>query len=198
MFTRVLFVMLVAAFSFTRGDAAGIETLLMPGKVANAHAKYEEKCENCHDRSNRERQSALCLDCHKDVAADVSGKKGFHGGLLAIDRSQCRACHTDHLGRGADIVRMDVVAFVHDNTDFPLRAQHALVDCGSCHQTGKKYREAPTRCSDCHRKEDPHAGKLGNDCGACHTPSSWNKAEFDHGKTQFALHGKHADVPCLA
>src|SRR5690242_20599009 len=125
MFTRVLLIMLAVAFSIPRADAAGIETLLMPGKVSKTHEKYEETCNNCHDRSNRERQSALCLDCHKDIAADVHAKTGFHGRLVNIDRSQCRACHTEHLGRDADIMRMNVVTFDHGKTDFPLEGQHA-------------------------------------------------------------------------
>src|SRR5215831_3905346 len=164
MFTRALLLM-CAALCMMRTDAAGIETLLMPGKVSTAHAKYEESCENCHDRSNRERQSALCLACHKDVAADVRSKQGFHGRLANIDRAQCRACHSEHLGREADIVHLSTVAFQHDNTDYALHGQHALIDCGSCHQTGKKYRDATHRCVDCHRKDEPHDGKLGNECG---------------------------------
>jgi hypothetical protein len=193
-----ILLMLAAAFIGARSNAAGIETLLMPGKVANAHAKYEETCTNCHDRSNRERQTELCLDCHKDVAADVRSKAGFHGRLPAIERAQCRACHSEHLGRDADIMRLNIAAFPHDNTDYPLYGQHALVDCGSCHQAGKKYRDAPGRCIDCHRKDDAHDNKLGNDCGSCHEASAWNKTKFDHNKTQFALRDKHVDVPCLA
>jgi cytochrome c2 len=36
--------------------AAGIETLLMPGKVIAGHAKFEQECAKCHDRANRDRQ----------------------------------------------------------------------------------------------------------------------------------------------
>ena len=194
----LILLMLAATLIGGRSDAAGIETLLMPGKVASAHAKFEETCANCHDRSNRDRQSALCMDCHKDVAADVRGKIGFHGRLPAIERAQCKSCHADHLGRDADILRMNATAFNHDNTDYPLRGQHALVECGSCHVSGKKYRDAPNRCIDCHKKNDAHDNKLGNDCGSCHEPSTWSKHKFDHNKTQFSLVDKHAEVPCQA
>ncbi|HYM36062.1 MAG TPA: hypothetical protein VET48_11735, partial [Steroidobacteraceae bacterium] len=190
--------LLAAAFCIARSDAAGIETLLMPGKVSDAHAKYEETCNNCHDRTNRDRQSALCMDCHKEVGADVRSKKGFHGRLTNIDRAQCRACHAEHQGRDADIVHMSIVTFQHDNTDYPLHGQHSLVDCATCHTQGKKYSEASSRCIDCHRKDEPHDGKLGNDCGNCHSETTWNKAKFDHSKTKYALHDKHVDVPCLA
>jgi hypothetical protein len=197
MFTRALIVMLAALFS-SSGYAVDFETLLMPGKVSNAHAKYESTCNNCHDRSDRGRQSELCLACHKDVATDVRGKTGFHGKLSNIERTQCRACHSEHLGRDADILRMNVTAFRHDNTDYPLKGQHALVECSACHQSGKKYREAPSECVACHRKNDPHENKLGDDCGSCHEATRWNLHKFDHNKTKFVLRDKHTEVPCLA
>src|SRR5215475_12873272 len=59
--------------------AATIEKLIMPGPVSKAHAKIEGECSNCHDRANRERQTALCLDCHKDTAADISSRSRYHG-----------------------------------------------------------------------------------------------------------------------
>src|ERR1700743_937052 len=59
--------------------AASVETLLMPGKVTRAHEKQEESCANCHDRSNARTQTSLCLDCHKEIAEDVRGKRGYHG-----------------------------------------------------------------------------------------------------------------------
>ena len=70
--------------------AASIETLLMPGKVSNAHAKLEAECSQCHDRSDRSRQATLCMACHKEVAADVRGHTGFHGRLPAIETAQCK------------------------------------------------------------------------------------------------------------
>jgi hypothetical protein len=74
----------------------------MPGKLTTAHAKFEEDCTNCHDRSNRARQPQLCLACHKDIAADVGAKRGFHGRLTGASTAlQCRACHSEHLGRDA-------------------------------------------------------------------------------------------------
>jgi len=190
--------MLAATFFAARSDAAGIETLLMPGKVSSAHTKYEEQCASCHDRSNRDRQSVLCLDCHKDVAVDVRGKKGFHGRLPAIERAQCKACHSEHLGRDANILRLNALTFRHDATDFPLLGQHASAACDSCHVAGKKHRDATQRCVDCHRNDEVHDGKLGTDCGSCHEATAWNRTTFDHGKTEFALLDKHQTVPCLA
>jgi len=175
---------------------AGIETLLMPGKVSAAHAKLESECTQCHDRADRAKQAELCMACHKEVGADVRAHTGFHGRLPGIDTAQCKACHSEHLGRGADIVKLNKPAFDHSRTDFVLAGAHASAACAECHQTGKKFREAPGACFDCHRNDDPHAGKFGKDCGACHAVASWSNAKFDHGKTKFALHDKHQQVPC--
>jgi hypothetical protein len=65
----------------------------MPGKVTTAHAKWEEQCSQCHDRTDRSRQTGLCLDCHKEIAGDVRQHRGFHGRLQSIDTSECWACH---------------------------------------------------------------------------------------------------------
>ena len=59
----------------------------MPGKVTRAHEKQEENCANCHDRSNVRTQSSLCLDCHKEIAADVRDHLGFHGRMAQLPAS---------------------------------------------------------------------------------------------------------------
>src|SRR5665213_278721 len=73
--------------------AAAVETLLMPGKVADAHAKLEATCSNCHDRSNVRSQTSLCLDCHKQIATDIGRQLGYHGHMPNAAAGECRACH---------------------------------------------------------------------------------------------------------
>lgn len=196
----ILAAVVVMAGLFATGAcrAAGLETLLMPGKVVAGHAKFEHECAKCHDRANRERQPVLCMSCHEDVAADVRGRTGFHGRVAGIDRAQCSACHSEHLGRDADIVKMSRTAFDHSRTDFVLTGAHSAADCERCHQRGRKYRQVPKGCVDCHRDRDPHGGKLGTDCGTCHEAATWSRARFDHGKTSFALRDRHAGVTCTA
>lgn len=178
--------------------AAPLETLLMPGKVIAGHAEFEQDCGKCHDRADRERQSSLCMDCHDAIAADVTSRRGLHGRQAAGERVQCRACHTEHRGRDADIVKLIRPAFDHAQTDFALTGAHVAAPCLACHKTGQRWREAPGRCIDCHRAEEPHGGQLGADCGACHGTSSWAGGRFDHAKTRFALRDGHADVTCAA
>lgn len=178
--------------------AAGLETLLMPGEVIAGHAEFEEACGKCHDRTDRDRQSALCADCHEAVAADLRSGRGFHGRQGGGDRIQCRACHTEHKGRDADIVKLMRPAFDHSRTDFALQGAHATAACESCHATGKRFREAGGACSDCHRKDEPHGGQLGSDCSACHEATSWAGGRFDHARTRFPLKDAHAGTACGA
>lgn len=175
--------------------AASIEKLLMPGKVVQAHAKTEEECAACHDRADPGRQSALCLACHEPIAADVRARTGWHGRMPA-PQGQCRACHTEHEGRDADIVRLDRASFDHRLTDFALAGPHAAAACSDCHASGKPFRTAPHECSACHRRDDAHAGRLGADCGQCHEAVRWRPARFDHAKTRFPLAGAHREVSC--
>lgn len=176
--------------------AADIETLLMPGKVIRAHKKFESQCSECHTRFSEKTQTRLCLDCHERIDADIKRSSGFHGLNRDIKSSTCKSCHSEHLGRDADIVPLNTATFEHDTTDFPLEGAHLEVTCKSCHSADKTYAEAPTGCFDCHENSDPHKGELGKLCNNCHTTHSWEKFDFDHDKTEFALHGAHVKTPC--
>ena len=189
--------MLMSSMSPRLALAVNPETLLMPGKVTSAHQKIEEDCSQCHDRADRARQTPLCLACHDKIAADITQKRGFHGRLPGIGTSQCRACHSEHLGRDADIVRLSREQFDHRLTDFALEGRHAALACESCHRPGKAYREAPAECVSCHQKDEPHEGKLGRKCETCHNAVAWRDVRFDHNKTAYPLRDKHVDVPCV-
>src|ERR1044072_1491338 len=124
--------LLFCLFASHRTHAVNPETLLSPGKLATPHAKSEESCSNCHDRSNRARQPQLCLACHKDIAADVGARRGFHGRLQGASATlACHACHSEHLGRDADIVKFSRDQFDHERSDFPLQGAHSAVTCDS-------------------------------------------------------------------
>lgn len=174
--------------------ADSAESALMPGKVIEGHAKYEDECKNCHKRFDKGAQTGLCLDCHKETAADVRSRKGYHGRLKD---HECRTCHTDHKGRDARIVVFDKTGFKHDETGFALEDKHRATKCEGCHKPKLKYRETPSQCDACHRKDDVHKGKLGPECGNCHDAKDWKKSTFDHEKSRFKLAGgKHAKVEC--
>jgi hypothetical protein len=203
---------LLLVFAFTLAGAPvmaqSIESVLRPGDVIAGHAKWEDECSQCHVRFDRAAQDRLCMACHKDVGQDVRDKSGYHGRLRQASSGQppaCRTCHTDHRGRNARIVNLDKASFDHAATDWPLRGRHAQLaqgpqavstGCASCHQPGRKYRQAPHECNACHRKDDVHKGALGPLCADCHGEDNWKSAKFDHGKTRFALTGKHATARC--
>ncbi len=176
--------------------AVSFETLLMPGKVIEGHAKYEEQCEKCHNDFDKSKQKERCLDCHEKVNADVKADKGFHGKSKAVKTTECKTCHTEHKGRDAKVVHLDKQRFDHELTDFKLTGKHKDLTCGLCHQDDKLYREAKSQCNDCHKKIDIHKGKMGEKCQDCHKTDTWTKTEFDHDKTKFKLKGKHKEVLC--
>jgi hypothetical protein len=193
------FMRLVIAASLagaTGSHATSVETLLMPGKVAKAHAKLEEVCSNCHDRTNRVRQSELCLACHKPIAADVRSHTGYHGRMPNAAAGKCVGCHTEHQGRDGDIVRLDRTTFDHALTNFPLVGAHRTLDCLGCHKAGEAFRKAEPSCIACHKKDDYHGGQLGTKCAECHSNDNWTGGHFDHSKTKFSLTGAHQSVSC--
>ena len=173
--------------------AQGIESIVSPGKLAQPHAKVDDECKQCHTKFDRKAQDGLCVECHKEVGADVRGKTGVHG---KMKQQTCRTCHTDHKGRAALIADFDKTKFDHTPTDFVLRAKHQKVECVKCHVSGKKFRDAPLECNGCHRKDDVHKGSLGVKCADCHNENLWKEAKFDHDATRFALTGKHVDTKC--
>jgi hypothetical protein len=110
---------------------------------------------------------------------------------------ECRACHTEHKGRNADIMQLDRERFDHDLANYRLVDAHRTVDCNSCHVPQTPFHKTSSLCVDCHRKVDAHKGKLGDRCDNCHSPTSWRSVKaFDHGKTKFPLQGAHKDVAC--
>jgi hypothetical protein len=196
--TRLAMMMTVSLWTClvaTPAVAQGLESVLAPGKLAQAHAKLEEDCQKCHVRFDRAAQDRLCMDCHKDVGQDMRAKGGFHGRLKP---QACKACHGDHKGREARIVSLDKASFDHVATNFALRGGHAKVECEKCHVPGKGFRIASRDCLACHRKDDTHKGSLGPKCADCHSETSWKEAKFDHNTTHFPLTGKHESVRCAA
>lgn len=172
--------------------AQGLESVLSPGPLARAHAKLEGECSKCHVRFDRSAQARLCMDCHKDVGRDMRERTGMHGRLKP---QPCRSCHTDHRGIEAGIAEFDRKAFDHRATDHALRGRHETVECAACHVAGRKYRDAPSECQSCHRKDDRHEGTLGADCASCHGDVDWKASRFEHSRTKFALSGKHGVPP---
>jgi hypothetical protein len=173
------------------------EKLVMPGPLIEGHAKLEKNCSACHEPFSRQSQSRLCLDCHKDVAADRRGGRGYHARNPDASKKECSHCHTDHKGRAFDVIQLNRETFNHAYTNFALVGAHKRATCDGCHAKNAKYREAAGRCFDCHKSQDPHKGRLGEKCESCHVEKGWRRVKaFDHGRTRFPLVGAHRNVAC--
>jgi len=170
--------------------------ILSPGDVVESHAKVEKECSKCHKKFDKGAQNTLCKDCHKDIAKDIIELRGYHGKLK--EQKDCKACHTDHKGRKANIIVFSTAQFDHAQANFQLKGGHLneKVKCKDCHLPNKKFRDAPSTCNACHKKDDKHKGGLGTDCAQCHEEKDWKTTRFDHNKTNFKLLGKHIDVKC--
>lgn len=191
--------MLLMAPSLVARSQGIFEKLVMPGPLVEGHAKLEKDCNSCHEPFSRQSQTRLCLACHKDVAADRQDQRGYHGRHPDASKNECRYCHTDHKGRAFDIVQMNRETFNHALTDFALAGAHKRAACDGCHAKTAKFRDAPGRCFDCHKSNDPHKGRLGEKCEGCHAEDAWRRVKtFDHAKTRFPLIGAHNDVACAS
>lgn len=187
---------LLLCLSSSTALSAGLERLLMPGRVIAGHADIESECGACHDAESDQASTALCAGCHEDVSADRSSKDGFHGRFPGAQGNECITCHTDHEGRDADITAIDSGLFDHRWTDFILAGAHRSADCADCHVPNQTFRDAPGTCYGCHAEDDSHAGGLGQQCDSCHSDSNWQQTEFDHDLTDYRLTGNHSLVAC--
>jgi len=140
------------------------------------------KCESCHKGNlYTEKLTSACIDCHR--------KDDKHKGTLG---DKCGSCHTERDWK-------EPGGFDHDKTKFPLLGKHAKVECKDCHKS-TMFKEAPSTCIGCHKKDDKHEATLGESCADCHTERDWKASKFDHDRTKFKLRGGHSapKVKCEA
>jgi Doubled CXXCH motif (Paired_CXXCH_1) len=147
-------------------------------QLAGKHKSAD--CTGCHAIGKGFRiEARACYDCHK---LDEP-----HRGQLGSD---CSKCHS------VEGWRVNVTAFDHSKTRFPLVGKHQQQPCISCH-LGEIYKDLPMTCNDCHAVQDVHATRFGTSCNDCHSNDTWKLAKFDHGKqTRFALKGAHEKALC--
>ena len=138
------------------------------------------RCDACHVGNLYDKLSSECYACHRkdDKHRDQLGR-------------QCEQCHDTQ-----DWTKM--VRFDHAKSRFPLLGAHLRTKCNACHLSAA-FKDARSECVACHLKEDEHKGKLGADCGACHSARAWKLWDFDHTRrTRYPLEGAHAKARCVA
>lgn len=178
------------------GPLERMESLVMPGEVIKKHARIEKKCDKCHAGFDRMKQNDQCMDCHKEIASDLKKERGFHGKIVKVDDRECRSCHSDHLGRDADIVQLDAELFNHNDTEFKLAGAHRSAACVVCHKKVGVYRMPERGCYDCHQVDDTHKKRMGKKCENCHVEGAWLPAYYDHSRTKFKLKNAHREAAC--
>ncbi|WP_223210517.1 cytochrome c3 family protein [Leptothrix cholodnii] len=142
----------------------------------------DTECKACHKSLVYNEAPKDCIGCHK--------KDDKHEGTLG---RACESCH------GASDWKTTKGRFDHDKTKFQLRNGHAgpKVECKACHVNLKSYRNTPTDCYSCHKKDDKHEGQQGQRCESCHIDKNWKTlVGFDHAKSRFALTGRHVVTAC--
>ena len=189
---------------------------ISPGPLSQAHSSLTgtSQCNSCH-AFGAGTPTFKCLDCHKEVAQDLSAKHGYHFEMQMHNPTgkDCIRCHLEHNGETFHLIHWEpsLQKFDHKLTGYKLDGKHASLVCEKCHtpahmlpanrelikmkDLSKSFFGQSTNCTPCHT--DPHKGQLGSECTKCHNVESWKAAKnFDHSKTKYPLTGLHVKVPC--
>ena len=164
------------------------------------HKKAKLECRDCHGIHSpkikelnvgmwkSDKNSQLCISCHKDVAARMTMPSHHpvkEGGL------SCTSCHDPHSSKNTPLASKNELCFkCHQNVRGPKVFEHAPVveDCTYCHNPhGSPNRRLlqlaqPMQCLQCHSLASnfhggvPRGAQLRN-CTNCHS----------------AIHGSHSD-----
>jgi len=142
-------------------------------------------CSDCHGGDISRFDPAICDTCHRQT--DL----GFMTAHTVSYGSACLDCHdgVDRLGTN----------FNHNKFSFKLIGAHVDLPCVQCHTDARglsDFASTAQDCYSCHHKDEPHEGRFGLDCAACHSTEGWKPAKFDHNLSAFKLEGRHQEVAC--
>lgn len=150
-------------------------------------------CLDCHRSGQYEGLPSECVFCHRD---DYNRTRDPNHRRLNYPLD-CEACH------GTQAITWEGAEFSHDS--FPLKGQHAVIDCSGCHRSGQ-YEGLPAVCVFCHLEDylnarNPDHKQLGfhTDCEACHGTDavSWHNVDLSHSRF-WPLQGAHTSLDCSA
>ncbi len=142
-------------------------------------------CSDCHAGDISKFNPQTCDTCHRQM------DMGFMTAHTLSFGSACLDCHD-----GVDSLVTD---FDHNKFSFKLVGRHVGLECVKCHTDARRLGDFAVTmqdCTSCHRKDEPHQGRYGFNCGACHGESGWTPAKFDHSLSNFKLEGGHAEAAC--
>jgi hypothetical protein len=206
--TLILFIGLGVSLYFDRG------LVFNPGKVSaksiagvtikgfSSHAGFEKQCSYCHDPL-KSTLATRCLDCHTDIAQQISSKQGVHGQFA--NGNECAQCHPEHKGRDFDPTKASFQLFDHSTTGFSLNWHQINYDaspmeCSECHKNASYAIVDSHVCLDCHSNHEKtfattHVGDFGANCLGCHNGAD-RMTNFNHSTTGYTLDGKHIQIKC--
>jgi len=201
---RIPVLILCLVFALISGE---LSAQISPGELSKAHAALEgvDNCTKCHSLDGRKVTRAKCLDCHKEIQAEITAHKGYHS-TFKVGAKECSTCHNEHHGRNFQLIKFDKKKFDHKTVGFELKGKHAQQDCRACHKPAAAknvgLRNRPTTfmglsqaCLSCHA--DYHRGEMTDNCTKCHGFNAFKPAiGFNHDNTKFPLVGKHKTVSC--
>ncbi|MCX6078397.1 MAG: hypothetical protein NTW32_02585 [Chloroflexi bacterium] len=142
-------------------------------------------CADCHATDITSFDPVTCITCHQQVDNVFLESHSLDYG------TDCVGCHD-----GLETINKD---FNHSRALFKLEGKHKGLICEKCHfneKTAADFKSQYTECGLCHLKDDIHLGKFGKDCAACHQPTGWKPAAFDHNLADFKLTGAHTGLVC--
>lgn len=142
-------------------------------------------CNDCHAMVYTSFDQNVCITCHYQIDATFVASHVLDLG------TNCLACHDGIDSYGHN--------FNHTKVAFQLTGAHTQVECAKCHintRTKAQLKSTPQNCNSCHAVNDVHQGRLGSDCGSCHSATGWTPASYDHNLSVFKLTGLHANVAC--
>ncbi len=166
----------------TTWDGANFDHTWFP--LEGAHAATD--CASCHEGGVFQGTPNDCASCHIDQYNATTNPNHQDAGFP----TSCQNCHEPFTWTPADF----------DHAQFPLTGAHNGVSCEDCH-VGGVFGGTSSECSACHLDEydattDPDHQDAGfpTDCNACHTPTTWFGATFDH--SSWPLTGQHQGASC--
>jgi hypothetical protein len=142
-------------------------------------------CDDCHERDITTFAPQTCDTCHRQMNAAFMTAHTLSFGSTCLD------CHdgVDRFG----------TQFDHNIFSFKLAGKHVGLACVQCHVNARGIGDFAVTLQDCyacHHSDEPHEGRFGKDCRACHTVDGWRPATFDHNLSNFPLTGAHAALAC--
>src|SRR5690242_722107 len=114
---------------------------ISPGPLSKAHQSLTgtTQCASCH-LFGASTPTFKCLDCHKEIAEDLSAKHGYHYQLQMANPNgkDCVRCHLEHNGEDFHLIHWEPSQkqFDHRLTGYNLEGKHADVPCEKCHMPG--------------------------------------------------------------